>query len=84
MIQCSTAPLPLSWRIETQGKPGAAEAGALAEADGIVAGLVEWCRLLLRETGIIVDWEEGRGAFRSARASRGSVAVSGIRRALQM
>ena len=36
------------------------EAGELAEADKIVAGLVAWCQRLLRyDTNFIVDWEEG-------------------------
>ena len=42
------------------GEAGRREAGELAEADDIVAGLVEWCRLLLRDTKVIDDWEEGR------------------------
>lgn len=42
------------------GEAAREEAGELEEADGIVAGLVEWCWVLLRDTDIIVDWEEGR------------------------
>ena len=40
------------------GEAGRREAGELAEADDIVAGLVEWCRLLLQD--VIGDWEEGQ------------------------
>ena len=43
------------------GDSGRKEAGELAEAEDIVAGLVEWCQLLLRDTNVIVDWEEGQG-----------------------
>ena len=44
-----------------KGEAGRREAGELAEADDIVAGLAGWCRrLLLHDKGVIVDWEEGR------------------------
>lgn len=42
------------------GEAGRRDADDLAEADDIVAGLVGWCRLLLRETDIIDNWEEGQ------------------------
>lgn len=41
------------------GEAGRREASELAEADVIVAGLVGWCRLLLRDTDTINDWQEG-------------------------
>ena len=42
------------------GEAGRKTAGELAEADEIVTGLVAWCRLLMHDTNVIVDWEEGQ------------------------
>ena len=42
------------------GEVGRKEACELGEADDIVADLVEWCRILLHETDVIIDWEEGQ------------------------
>ena len=42
------------------GEAGRGEAGRLAEADQIVSGLTGWCRLLLYDTDVINDWEEGQ------------------------
>ena len=58
VIRFSMTPLPLSWRTGTRAKPGAERPAKLAEADDIVAGLVEWCRLLLQD--VIGDGEEGQ------------------------
>ena len=43
------------------GESGRREAEELAEADDLVAGLVDWCRLLMRDTNVVIDWEEGQG-----------------------
>ena len=42
------------------GEAGRRAAGRLAEADQIVSGLTGWCRLLLYDTDVIDDWEEGQ------------------------
>ena len=42
------------------GEAGRRQAADLAEADDIVAGLAGWCGLLMYDTDIIVDWEEGQ------------------------
>ena len=44
----------------TAGEAGREAAGELPEADDILSGLVKWCRILLQETSVIVDWEGGQ------------------------